>query len=138
MSVRPMSLMREMVETQYQPVLEMCRADLVPQGRLLAGGLEMLIAHYGETFRAMDERHKKLGWYSFCLTPELFLAMDILPFLGESHPVIVTRGTPEACIRSGSKTCSRRWSDTGSTGSSASGSSSATCGAARSRCCAVR
>ena len=97
MSVPPMRFMREKVETQYKPILEMLRADLIPHGRLLAGGLELAIAHYEETFRAMDERHKKLGWYSFCLTPELFLAMDILPFLGESHPVTVTRASPEVC-----------------------------------------
>lgn len=97
MSAPPMSFMREKVETQYRPALEMFRADLMPHGRLLAGGLELAIAHYEETFRAMDERHKKLCWYEFCLTPELFLAMDILPFLGESHPDAMTRGTPEVC-----------------------------------------
>jgi benzoyl-CoA reductase/2-hydroxyglutaryl-CoA dehydratase subunit BcrC/BadD/HgdB len=97
MSARPMSFMREKVETQLKPALEMFRADLVPHGRLIAGGLELRISHYEETFRAMDERHKKLGWYEFCLTPELFLAMDIIPFLGEAHPDALTRGTPEAC-----------------------------------------
>ena len=99
MSAQPMTFMREKIETQYKPALEMLRADLIPHGRLIAGGLELAIAHYEETFRAMDERHRKLAWYSFCLTPELFLAMDILPFLGESHPVTVTRASPEVCSR---------------------------------------
>ena len=57
MNAPPMSFMREKVETQYKPALEMLRAGLVPHGRLIAGGLEMTIAHYEETFRAMDERH---------------------------------------------------------------------------------
>ena len=84
-------------EADPTTVLEMLRADLIPHGRLISGGLELTVAHYEETFRAMDERHRKLAWYSFCLTPELFLAMDILPFLGESHPVVVTRASPEVC-----------------------------------------
>jgi hypothetical protein len=87
--------MREKVETQLKPMLEMLRAELLPNGRLLAGGMELVIGHYEETFRVLDERKKKLCWYEFCLTPELFLAMDIHPFLGEVHPPIMALGTPE-------------------------------------------
>jgi benzoyl-CoA reductase subunit B len=97
MSARPMSLMREKVETMLKPALEMSRAGEIPNGHLLAGGTEILIDHYEETFRAMDEGHKKLCWYEFCLTPELFLAMDIHPFLGGTHPSVMSRGTPEVC-----------------------------------------
>jgi benzoyl-CoA reductase subunit B len=95
MSARPMSFMREKVETMYKPALEMGRAGLIPNGHLVSGAMEIAIAHYEETFRAMDEGHKKLCWYEFCLTPELFIAMDIHPFLGESIPGGMSNGSPE-------------------------------------------
>jgi hypothetical protein len=95
MDVPSMSHMREKVEKQLKPMLEMLRAEQLPNGRLLAGAMELVIGHYEETFRVMDERKKKLCWYEFCLTPELFLAMDIHPFLGEVHPPIMALGTPE-------------------------------------------
>ena len=47
----------------------------------------MAIAYYEETFRAMDERHKKLGWYEFCLTPELFLASCLAPWPASRGPL---------------------------------------------------
>jgi hypothetical protein len=97
MSTPSMSFMREKVETMYKPALEMGRAGLIPNGHLLSGAMEIAIAHYEETFRAMDEGHKKLCWYEFCLTPELFLAMDIHPFLGETHPGGMSNGSPEVC-----------------------------------------
>jgi benzoyl-CoA reductase/2-hydroxyglutaryl-CoA dehydratase subunit BcrC/BadD/HgdB len=92
-----MNHMREKVVTQLQPMLGMLQAEALPHGRLLAGAMELVIRHYQETFRAMDEGHKKLCWYEFCLTPEIFLAMDIHPFLGEVHPAIMALGTPEVC-----------------------------------------
>ena len=97
MTALPMTHMREKIETQFRPMLQALRAELLPHGHLLAGGAELLIAHYEETFRVMDERDKKLCWYEFCLTPEIFLAMDIHPFLGEVHPSIMALGTPEVC-----------------------------------------
>jgi benzoyl-CoA reductase subunit B len=99
MSARIMSYMREKLETQLKPGLEMLRADLLPNGRLRAPGMELLIAHYEETFRAMDEGHKKLCWYEFCITPELFFAMDIHPFNGELHTAVMNLGTPDVCWR---------------------------------------
>jgi hypothetical protein len=96
-----MPKMREKVETQMKPVLDLCRTGRMPHGRLLADGIQIAIDQYEETFRAMDEGHKRLCWYEFCLTPELFLAMDIVPFLGESHPLAMTRGTPEVCWAEG-------------------------------------
>jgi benzoyl-CoA reductase/2-hydroxyglutaryl-CoA dehydratase subunit BcrC/BadD/HgdB len=92
-----MSFMREQVETDLKPALERARAGLIPNGHLLADGIQIAIDRYKEIFRAMDEGHKKLGWYEFCLTPELFLAMDIVPFLGETHPGGMIRGNPEVC-----------------------------------------
>ena len=59
-----MSHMREKVEKQFKPMLEMLRAELLPNGRLLAGAMELVISHYEETFRVMDERKKKLCWPS--------------------------------------------------------------------------
>ncbi|MFQ5477883.1 MAG: 2-hydroxyacyl-CoA dehydratase subunit D [Candidatus Krumholzibacteriia bacterium] len=95
MSTRNMNYMREKVETQFKPMLEMMRADLVPNGRLVAGAMDLVIDHYEETFRVIDERSKKLCWYEFCLTPEIFRAMDVHPFLGEVHPTIMGMGNPE-------------------------------------------
>jgi benzoyl-CoA reductase/2-hydroxyglutaryl-CoA dehydratase subunit BcrC/BadD/HgdB len=90
-----MSFMREKLEKQMKPALEMFRADLVPNGRLLSHGVEIAVARFEEIIRASDEGHKKLCWYEFCLTPELFLAMDIVPFLGESLPGGMSAGNPE-------------------------------------------
>lgn len=92
-----MAHMRDKIDTQLRPTLQMMRADMLPHGRLLAGAMELLIGHYEETFRVMDERTKKLCWYEFCLTPEIFLAMDIHPFLGEVHPGAMAMGTPDVC-----------------------------------------
>jgi len=97
MSATVMNHMREKVATQLKPMLQMFQADLLPNGRLLAGALDLVISHYEETFRVMDEGNKKLCWYEFCLTPEIFRAMDIYPFLGEVHPTIMALGTPEVC-----------------------------------------
>ena len=97
MSARSMSAMREKVETQYKPALEMCRANLLPNGPLIADGLQLTVDHYEAIFRAMDEGDRKLCWYEFCLTPEIFRAMDIYPVLGESHAGALTRGAPEEC-----------------------------------------
>lgn len=97
MNVPSMSYMREKVAQQFKPMHQLLQEDLLPHGRLLAGAMDLVIAHYEETFRVMDEREKKLCWYEFCLTPELFRAMDIHPFLGESHPAIMTLGTPDVC-----------------------------------------
>ena len=89
--------MRDKVEQQFKPMLQLLQADLLPNGRLLAGALDLVIAHYEETFRVMDEGDRKLCWYEFCLTPEIFRAMDIHPFLGEVHPAVMTFGTPDVC-----------------------------------------
>lgn len=97
MNALHMNHMRDKVEQQFKPMLQLLQADLVPHGRLLAGTMDLVIAHYEETFRVMDERGKKLCWYEFCLTPEIFLAMDIHPFLAEVHPSIMALGTPEVC-----------------------------------------
>jgi benzoyl-CoA reductase/2-hydroxyglutaryl-CoA dehydratase subunit BcrC/BadD/HgdB len=97
MSTPVMNHMREKIATQFKPMVQMLQADLLPHGHLLAGSMEQLIAHYEETFRVMDERDKKLCWYEFCLTPEIFRAMDVHPFLGEAHPGAMTAGTPEVC-----------------------------------------
>src|SRR3990172_1654671 len=99
MSAPNMQHMRDKVEQQFKPALQLLQADLVPHGRLLAGAMDLLIAHYEETFRVMEERDKKLCWYEFCLAPELFRAMDIHPFVGEVHPAIMSLGTPEVCWR---------------------------------------
>jgi hypothetical protein len=90
-----MKQMRRKVEEEFKPMLQMLEAEMLPHGRLLAGAMDLVIGHYEETFRIMDEGNKKLCWYEFCLTPEIFLAMDIYPFLGESHPTLMTLGTPE-------------------------------------------
>ena len=97
MNVPNMSYMRDKVEQQFKPMLQLLQADLLPSGRLLAGALDLVIAHYEETFRVMDEGDRKLCWYEFCLTPEIFRAMDIHPFLGEVHPAVMTFGTPDVC-----------------------------------------
>jgi len=97
MTVSTMQHMRRKVEGEFKPMLQMLQAEMLPHGRLLSGAIDLVIAHYEETFRIMDERHRKLCWYEFCLTPEIFLAMDIYPFLGEAHPTIMTLGTPEVC-----------------------------------------
>ncbi|RMF25079.1 MAG: 2-hydroxyacyl-CoA dehydratase, partial [Deltaproteobacteria bacterium] len=93
----PMARMREKVAQQFRPTLELLKADMLPHGRLLAGALEVVIDHYEETFRVMDTRERPLCWYEFCVTPEIFRAMDVHPFLGEVHPPILTLGTPELC-----------------------------------------
>ncbi len=92
-----MKYMREKVENQFKPMVPMLQAGLLPHGRLLAGAMELMIEHYEETFRTMDEGGKKLCWYEFCLTPEIFLAMGIQPFLGEVHPAVMSFGSPETC-----------------------------------------
>jgi benzoyl-CoA reductase/2-hydroxyglutaryl-CoA dehydratase subunit BcrC/BadD/HgdB len=97
MTALPMTHMRKKIEEQLKPMAQALRAELLPHGRLLAGAMDQVIAHYEETFRVMDERDKKLSWYEFCLTPEIFLAMDIHPFLGEVHPSIMGLATPEVC-----------------------------------------
>ena len=97
MSALVMSQMRDKIEAQLKPMSQMLQAEMLPHGRLLAGAIDLVIAHYEETFRVMDQRQKKLCWYEFCLTPEIFLAMDIHPFLGEVHPGIMSLGTPEVC-----------------------------------------
>ncbi len=97
MSAPGMRHMRDKVEQQLKPMLKMLRAGMLPHGRLLAGGVELVIAHYERMFRVMDERSTKLCWYEFCLTPEVFLAMGIQPFLGETHPSMMALGTPEVC-----------------------------------------
>ncbi len=89
--------MRTKVEEQFVPMLDGLRAEALPHGRLLAGGVQLLIDHYRETFRVMDERSRKICWYEFSLTPEIFLAMGVHPFLGESHPATMALGTPEVC-----------------------------------------
>jgi benzoyl-CoA reductase/2-hydroxyglutaryl-CoA dehydratase subunit BcrC/BadD/HgdB len=99
MSELIMSHMRNKLENEFKPTLQMLQADMLPHGRLLTGAMELVIAHYEEIVRIMDERHKKLCWYEFCLTPEIFLAMDIHPFLGEVHPSMMALGTPEVCWR---------------------------------------
>lgn len=88
---------RAKVEQQLRPMLPMLEAGLLPHGRLLAGALDLVVNHYEETFRVIDERDRKLCWYEFCVTPEIFRAMDIHPFLGEIHPPVLTLGTPEVC-----------------------------------------
>ena len=92
-----MNRMRAKVEQEFKPMLQMLEAEMLPHGRLLAGAMDLVIGHYEETFRIMDERYRKLCWYEFCLSPEIFLAMDVYPFLGESHPTLMTLGTPEVC-----------------------------------------
>ncbi len=94
-----MAYMREKVEQQFKPMLPLLQADLVPHGRLIGGAMELVIRHYEETFRVMEQRHKQLCWYEFCLTPEIFLAMDIHPFLGEIHPPLMAMGMPDVCWR---------------------------------------
>jgi benzoyl-CoA reductase/2-hydroxyglutaryl-CoA dehydratase subunit BcrC/BadD/HgdB len=94
-----MRYMREKLEAQLKPALEMLWSDQLPNGRLRAPGMEILIGHYEETFRAMEEQHKKLCWYEFCITPELFFAMDIHPFNGELHTAVMNLGTPDTCWR---------------------------------------
>jgi hypothetical protein len=89
--------MRDKVEQQLKPMVKMLRAGMLPHGQLLAGGFDLVIDHYERIFRMMDERSGKLCWYEFCLTPEVFLAMGIQPFLGETHPAIMALGTPEVC-----------------------------------------
>jgi len=88
---------RDKIEQQLKPLVEMLRAGMLPHGQLLAGGFELVVAHYEETFRVMDEGGRKLCWYEFCLTPEIFRAMGVQPFLGETHPALLTLGTPEVC-----------------------------------------
>jgi benzoyl-CoA reductase/2-hydroxyglutaryl-CoA dehydratase subunit BcrC/BadD/HgdB len=97
MNAPNMQHMRDKVEQQFKPMLQLLQADLLPHGRLLAGAMDLIIAHYEEIFRVMEARDKKLCWYEFCLTPEIFRAMDIYPFLGEIHPPIMSLGTPEVC-----------------------------------------
>jgi benzoyl-CoA reductase subunit B len=97
MNALNMQHMRDKVEQQFKPTRQLMQADLVPHGRLLAGTMDLIIAHYEEIFRIMEERDKKLCWYEFCLTPEIFYAMNIHPFLGEAHPSIMSTGTPEVC-----------------------------------------
>ncbi len=92
-----MHWMREKVDQQFRPMAEMLRAEMMPHGRLLAGAMDVVIAHYENTFRTLDRGDRKLCWYEFCVTPEIFLAMDVYPFLGEIHPPIMTLGTPEIC-----------------------------------------
>jgi len=93
----PMRRMREKVEAELRPMQQMLQADLLPHGRLIAGAVDLIVGHYERTFRAMDDRSKKVCWYEFCLTPELLLSMDVHPFLGEVHPSAMTLGTPEVC-----------------------------------------
>ena len=93
----PMARMREKISDQFRPTLELLKAEMLPHGRLLAGALEVGIDHYESTFRIMDSRERPLCWYEFCVTPEIFRAMDVHPFLGEVHPPILTLGTPELC-----------------------------------------
>lgn len=97
MAIPSMPYTRDKVEQQLKPMLQMLQAGLLPDGHLVSGSMDLLISHYEETFRALDERHKKVCWYEFCLTPEIFRAMDIHPFLGEVHPSVMTLGTPEVC-----------------------------------------
>ena len=92
-----MKRMRRKVEEEFKPMLQMLEAKMLPHGRLLAGAMDLVIGHYEETFHPMDEGHRKLCWYEFCLTPELFLAMAVSPFLGEAHPTLMSLGTPEVC-----------------------------------------
>jgi benzoyl-CoA reductase subunit B len=99
MSALIMSRMRDKLENEFKPTLQLLQADMLPHGRLLAGAMDLVIAHYEETFRIMDQRHKKLCWYEFCLTAEIFRAMEIYPFLAEVHPTIMALGTPEVCWR---------------------------------------
>lgn len=97
MNAPNMQHMRDKVAQQFRPTMELLRSDLVPYGPLLAGAMDLIIAHYEETFRVLDAGDKKLCWYEFCLTPEIFRAMDVHPFLGEVHPSIMSLGTPEVC-----------------------------------------
>jgi len=97
MSGPGMRHMRDKVEQQLKPMVQMLQAGMLPHGHLLAGGFDLVIDHYERIFQVMDERSRKLCWYEFCLTPEVFLAMGIQPFLGETHPAIMSLGTPEVC-----------------------------------------
>ncbi len=97
MTTPSMVQMREKVETLFKPMAEMARAEMVPHGRLTAGALDLVVDHYERTFDAVDNPDKQLCWYEFCLTPELFVSMDIQPFLGEVHTPMMSYGTPEVC-----------------------------------------
>ncbi len=60
-------------------------------GPLMLETVEIMSRNIEEAVDVARNRKKKFVWHEFCFTPELFLAFDLYPFLGEIHTSIYAR-----------------------------------------------
>jgi len=65
-------------------------------GPLMLKTVEILSRNIEEAIDVARNRQKKFVWHEFCLTPELFLAFDVYPFMGEIHTSIYSRPRQDA------------------------------------------
>ncbi len=92
MAKQPLEKMEEILNGFLKPMAAMLSENPPPdEGPFLLKTVEIYNRNLQEAIDIARNREKKFVWYEFCLTPEIFLAFDLYPFMGEIQPSIYSR-----------------------------------------------
>ena len=96
MSARPMSFMREKVETMYKPALEMSRAGLIPNGHLESGAMEIasLLVEGGSRVLASAFQAGIVDKVQFFYAPKVLGGDDGIPICSGPGPELMNQSVP--------------------------------------------
>lgn len=93
MGSRPLEKMEEILNTLLKPAAMMLAEGSSPgsEEEFMLKTVEIINRNLEETIDVARNRQKKFVWYEFCLTPEIFFAFDLYPFMGEIQPSVYAR-----------------------------------------------
>jgi benzoyl-CoA reductase/2-hydroxyglutaryl-CoA dehydratase subunit BcrC/BadD/HgdB len=98
MDKKPFTKLEEILNDVLKPAAATLSRNPAPSidGPMTLKTVELISRNIEEAVDAARNRRKKFVWHEFCLTPELFLAFDLYPFLGEIHTSIYARSRQDA------------------------------------------
>ncbi|MBI5118690.1 2-hydroxyacyl-CoA dehydratase [Candidatus Poribacteria bacterium] len=93
MGSKPFTRLEEILEGFLKPAAMMLGADDTKDAeqQFMLQLLQTLSGNLDEAIDVARNRQKKFVWCEFCLTPELFLAFDLYPFIGEIQPAVYSK-----------------------------------------------
>ncbi len=92
MDKQPLEKMEEILNGLLKPAAAMLEASPPDDaGSFMLETVNLYNHNLEEAIDVARNRRRKLVWYEFCLTPEIFLAFDLYPFMGEIQPSVYSR-----------------------------------------------
>ncbi len=88
MSNQPLTKMEEILTGFLRPAEMMLKESPPDDGlnEVMLKTVQILNDNLAEAIDVARNRRRKFVWYEFCLTPEIFFAFDLFPFMGETQP----------------------------------------------------